>query len=154
MKYQISSVLLALALLFAACNPWDDHTALSDKNMAKNMVELIADQEDLSTFAAMLQQYGYDQTLADMSSCTVFAPVNAAWEGIDLNDSVLVKGILGSMITDLKIRSNDATFNGKILAINGKAVGFDADEKTFEGIQIVTADLAAANGLLHKVEAV
>lgn len=154
MKYQISSVLLALALLFAACNPWDDHTALSDKNMAKNMVELIADQEDLSTFAAMLQQYGYDQTLADMSSCTVFAPVNAAWEGIDLNDSVLVKGILGSMITDLKIRSNDATYNGKILAINGKAVGFDADEKTFEGIAILTADLAAANGMLHKVEAV
>lgn len=154
MKYQISSILLALALLFSACNPWADHTALSDENMGKNMVDLIADQEDLSTFAALLQQYGYDQTLADMSSCTVFAPVNEAWQGIDTQDSALVKGILGTMITNLKIRSNDANYSGKVLAINGKAVGFDAEEQTFEGIQITQPDLAAANGLLHKVNAV
>lgn len=155
MKYQhFTSVLLAIALLFAACNPWDEHTALGDKNLGKNMVDLIADQEELSTFAALLQQYGYDQTLADMSSCTVFAPVNAAWEGIDTNDSVLVKGILGSMITNLKIRSNDSTYTGKILAINGKAVSFDAAEKSFEGISIQTPDLAAANGMLHLMGAV
>ncbi len=155
MKYQhFYSLLLAVALLFAACNPWDEHTALSDKNMGKNMVDLISDQPDLSVFASLLRQYGYDKTLADMASCTVFAPENAAWEGIDKNDSATVCGILGTMITSLKIRSNDNAYSGQILAINGKAVDFDAKEGTFEGISIIALDLAASNGMLHKVKSV
>ncbi len=155
MRYKFNALLLALtALMLASCQPWNEHSQLSDSNMGKNMAELVAAQEDLSVFSSLLAQYGYDKTLADLPACTVFAPVNAAWDGIDTQDETLVKSILGTMICPSKIRSNDANFSGKILAYNGKAVSFDAEEKSFDGTPMLQEDFAASNGMLHKVAVV
>ncbi len=155
MRYKFNALLLALtALMLAACQPWNEHSQLSDSNMGKNMAELVAAQEDLSIFSSLLAQYGYDKTLADLPACTVFAPVNASWDGIDTQNETLVKSILGTMICPSKIRSNDVNFSGKILAYNGKAVSFDAEEKSFDGTPMLQMDLAASNGMLHKVAVV
>lgn len=151
-SYVLRLALVLLLLLPVACNPWKDHTALSDPDLGKDVMAVIREQSNLSTFARLLAEYGYAERLSDLSACTVFAPHNEAWSGLNTKDSLLMDGILGSMIIGLKFRAADSLYTGKILSLNGKSMEFDAANQRFETAQILEADILAANAYIHIVD--
>jgi hypothetical protein len=144
-----------IAMLFMiSCSEWDDHSALTEGNLKKNALEVIKGDQELTIFYDMLVKTGYDSVLTDCPACTVFAPVNSSWDGVDKNDTEVVKGIIGSMITLLKFRASDTKYSGRIFTVNGKSMTFDASEGKFEDATILTPDMLSSNAYIHKVDKV
>lgn len=147
-------LILITVLTVTSCNEWDDHSDITSDNIGKNALEVIKNDEDLSVFYELLLQTGYDSIVSESPACTIFAPVNAAWSGVDKSNQEIVKGIIGSMITSLKFRASDDKFSHKFFTINGKSMAYNAGEKVFEGAHITTADILSSNAFIHKVDKV
>jgi uncharacterized surface protein with fasciclin (FAS1) repeats len=75
-----AALLLLLAVSVASCTDVLDDYYQTGVNLkgTKNLYEFIQSQEDLSLFAEMLQETGYDTILSENQVYTVWAPTNDA----------------------------------------------------------------------------
>lgn len=156
MKNNKIKILVCSCLILCAygCNAWEEHIRPIDENVDIQAYEVIQSIPELSIYTQLLQKYGYDVLLSDLGSCTVFAPNNEAWQQIDVENEELVRSIISGMITSAKFRATDSLYTGKVLALNGKAVSFDAARKTYDRASIVKADIVAMNAYIHVVDKV
>ena len=106
-KYKVFGVGCSIlaALTLGACSDWDDHYEAETSLLPSQKMtlwETIKSNGELSQFASLLERVGYDKTLGEAQSYTIWAPKNNA-PGFDfttlsgLNDSVLLndEGISG-----------------------------------------------------------
>jgi uncharacterized surface protein with fasciclin (FAS1) repeats len=131
---------------------------------SKNIVELAAGTESLSTLVTAVKAAGLVETLQSAGPFTVFAPTNAAFaalpEGVlesllkpenkDKLVAVLTYHVIGAkvMSTDLKEGQKAKTVQGEEVMISLK------DGAKVNGANVASADIAASNGVVHVIDQV
>lgn len=148
-----TAVVAGLALALAGC---------ATTSTPVNLAESIAANPALSTLNGLVVKAGLADTLKTGGPFTVFAPTNDAFKAVpaatmaDLAQhpeklkAVLTYHIVPgkTMAADVK-NSNAKTVNGANVALS-KA----GDFVTIESGAVVTADLAATNGVVHTIDTV
>ncbi|GAO45166.1 fasciclin domain-containing protein [Flavihumibacter petaseus] len=155
---------LLLAAAFAAlaltrCSDDDDDpTPPQDKNIA----QVITDRDDFSTLEAAMVKGDMTATLSGAGPMTLFAPDNAAFDAAGITTTVLTAmsvdevenmlqyHLLGSRIDAASLPAGP---NAKVLTAQGDSlwVTRNANGTYVNGSLVEEADIAATNGLLHRI---
>lgn len=147
-----NSVIAASLIILSGCNDtWDDH--YSDKTSLEgtaSLLEEIKNDPELSTFFQMIQVAGYEEMLASSQTFTVWAPVNSALTDVDLTDTAAVSRTIANHVARFNISTATPDDEG-VKMLNGKLMYFSDGAISFGGIDLVSADIYATNGLLHKL---
>ncbi|MGJ3236342.1 fasciclin domain-containing protein [Marivirga sp.] len=136
----------------------------SVKAQDKNIVELAAGTESLSTLVTAVKAAGLVETLSGNGPFTVFAPTNEAFEALpegtlesllkpenkDQLVAVLTYHVIGAevMSSDLKEGQKAKTVQGEEVTISLK---YGA---SVNGAKVAKADVKASNGVVHVIDKV
>jgi uncharacterized surface protein with fasciclin (FAS1) repeats len=130
------------------------------------ITEVAAATPDLSTLVDALTTAELDDDLAGDGPFTVFAPVNSAFDalGADVVAALLQEGnrelltdILGyHVVPGAAVESGDLTDGQTVTTLQGEelTIGVSNGDVTVNGANVVTADVEAANGVVHLVDGV
>ncbi len=140
---------------------------LDAMGMQKSIADLAIETGDLSTLVSILSLSELEGILTaaadDTGSLTVFAPTNAAFQGVldalgltsieEIPESVLLDivryHIVGSVALSTDLQST--TYE----TLNGESVTVDLSSGvTVDGANVVIPDIQASNGVVHVVDAV
>jgi uncharacterized surface protein with fasciclin (FAS1) repeats len=157
MRINFRQSIFFLAIIFvlaAGCKKMtEDHNAVTDPSLKKNLLELIDENPSLSTFAGLLRKTGYDKELIASKGYTVFAPINSQLAALDpaiLNDVTRLKKFIGNHIAGQAYLTTAVTTTTRIGMLNGK---YNNMLRTIiEGVGITTADKYASNGILQVID--
>lgn len=154
-KTVLSIAVLVLGTFFTGCNEsaWDKHVNASEL-FEGTLMEAIDADPDLSVFAQLLRQTGYDNLLAASGSYTVFAPVNSAWSTVDTDNVDQLVKIIGSMIVYKTFFSDNPELYQVVTSLNGKNIFYNSESETFNGASITRGDIETANGALQVTDKV
>ena len=157
-----SGTALAVAGLLAltACGSSDDN---DDAPATATVVGVVEATADLSTLVTAIDAAGLETTLDRDGPFTVFAPTNAAFEALPdgvldallleenrtaLVDVIAYHVLSGTFTSDQLTDSQRPTFEGSTVAVTTEG-GLKVN-----GARVVEADLEAANGVVHTIDAV
>jgi hypothetical protein len=150
--YGMATLILSLTGL-ASCTDSSDHYRVSGEVASRiSLWETIVQQPELSTFASLLERYSYDRVLSSDHVYTVWAPVNESLSGIDLNDSVAATRLITTHIARYSFPASGVVAKyPEVYMLNAKKQTFVAggDVCTMGGIELLTKNKAAKNGILH-----
>jgi uncharacterized surface protein with fasciclin (FAS1) repeats len=130
------------------------------------ITEVAAATDDLSTLVTALTTAELDDDLAGDGPFTVFAPVNSAFDalGADVVAALLQEGnrqlltdILGyHVVPGAAVQSGDLTDGQTVTTLQGEelTIGVSGGDVTVNGANVITADVEAANGVVHLVDGV
>ena len=171
MKKMMAAIAAASVLLLAACGSdsstsdtaVDTSVATTDGVEAGTIVDVAVANPDFSTLVTALTAAGLVETLSGEGPFTVFAPTNAAFDALPAglleklllpeNKDVLV-AILTYHVVAGKVMAADVTA-GKVASVQGEEITFDtASGVMVNNAKVVTADIAASNGVVHVIDAV
>lgn len=149
----IASLTLVMALI-SCNNKFDEHYS-GDYTVRSNLnlIDYMKARGDLSMFLKVLQITGYEDTLKRSQSFTVFAPSNEALSGVDMEDTVELRLMIGNHLT-----SYTQTNPGEICGFNGKYLElFKVDARYYysnfsDDAIISESNLLAKNGIVHIVD--
>jgi uncharacterized surface protein with fasciclin (FAS1) repeats len=148
--------LLAVAIftiIISGCKKWDDHTAVNNQDLTKDLYTKMAEEPGLSKFAALVTQAGLDSLLKSSKNYTVWAPSNDALATLDpavSADINKLRSFVLNHISNLLYFTKDAQTSKRIGMLNGKYNNFLANK--FEDATITFADKYVKNGVLHVVD--
>src|SRR5579872_3848432 len=99
---------IILLLIFAtlaglSCKKWEDHVAVYNPALRNNLLQLITSDTSLSQFTSLLSKTGYDKVISSSRTYTVWAPRNAALQGLDpsvTGDPVKLKQFVANHIAN------------------------------------------------------
>ena len=141
-------VITLLAVSFAACDPWDDHTELNDPSLDDSVMDILKEHANLSIFVRVLEKTGYDSVLVRSQAFTVFAPTNIAWKDVDTSDIELMRSYVKNHIAFQSITlTNDVFTVNKVRMINGKYLS--VNERGIEGNFLSKWNLLTGHGVVH-----
>ena len=150
---RLLTVLIAGATLAAGCNKWDDHNAITDAALTKDLFQQISENAQLSKFAGLLTKTGYDKVIASSKTFTVFAPTDAALAALDAsitNDTAKLRMFVGNHIAGQSYYTTAATTKQRILMLSGKYNNMLA--QNIEGALITGADKSSKNGVVQVID--
>jgi uncharacterized surface protein with fasciclin (FAS1) repeats len=136
-----------------------------EKAPMKTIVQVAAEAGTFNTLVAAVKAAGLAETLQGPGPFTVFAPTDAAFaklpagtvEGL-LADKEKLASILTYHVLSGKVAAADIikTNGAKPTTVNGQPLDIVVrDGKVFvNGAQVVTADVAASNGVIHIIDSV
>lgn len=156
MNKNIYLVLLSFALsglFITGCKKWDDHNALTDASVGKNLFEQISENPDLSKFAELVTKSGYDTVLASSKTFTVFAPSNAALASLDpalVADAAKLRAFVGNHITNQLYQTTTTSGQVRLQMLSGKYNNLQG--QMFDDANITTANKYAKNGFLQVLD--
>ena len=131
----------------------------------KNIVQVAIEAGSFNTLVAAVKAAGLVETLSGPGPFTVFAPTDAAFAKLPagtvealLADKAKLTSILtyhvvsGKVMAADLVKSNGATPN----TVNGLPLDIVVrDAKVYvNGVQVITADVQASNGVIHIIDAV
>jgi len=132
---------------------------------SKDIVDLAAGNENLSTLVAAVKAGGLVETLKSDGPFTVFAPTNEAFAALPEgtlemllmpeNKDKLV-AILTYHVVAGKVMSSDLSNGQKAATVQGESVMVDISygNVKISGAKVVAADVAASNGVVHVIDKV
>jgi uncharacterized surface protein with fasciclin (FAS1) repeats len=99
MRFKKEYGLLAVifAIMISGCKKWEDHTAINNQDLTKDLYTVIKNEPTLSRFAALVTQAGLDTLLSSSKTFTVWAPSNDALSTLDpaiANDASKLRSFL------------------------------------------------------------
>lgn len=151
---QFSMLFLAGALALAGCKKMtDEHNAVTDPQLGKNLMDLINENPDLSSFAGYLKQTGLDKELISSKSFTVFAPTNSQLVGVDnsiLTSASRLKQFISNHIAGEQLRTTAVTTTRRVQMLSGKYNNMLG--AVIEGVAITAANKYASNGTLQVID--
>jgi uncharacterized surface protein with fasciclin (FAS1) repeats len=178
---RLIALLFAGALLFTACSEDDDGDESSDTTEeestdttaaeeeaapedAGTIVDIAAGDEQFSTLVTAVTEAELAETLSGEGPYTVFAPTNEAFEALPAGtlDELLADptGALADVLTyhvvEGAVLSGDLT-TGEVPTVNGATLDVvvnDDGTVTVNGVNVVTADIEASNGVIHVIDGV
>lgn len=112
----------------------------------------IKSRPELSIFSDMLVKTGYDKRL---NALTIWAPVNSALYGIDLNNMDLIRQIVRSHISNSIITTNSILNNRlKIKMLDNKYLEYlsTGTQYTLDGKKILQSNIRVAGGIIHTLD--
>ena len=137
---------------------WDNHYEDLDSRLESNILSILSEDPEYSTFVKYLNQTGYSNQLNTAQAYTVWAPNNAAFEQVPnevINNPDLLKELIGNHIS---LFSYNTSSNEEVLVkmFNNKYVEFlnTNEGSTFGGVDVVEKDLLASNGIVHTIDEV
>ena len=158
------AVVACSALLAMSCTDYLDYNTVpeaTDPAADKTLWENIAENENLTDFAAILKSMGYDEVLNAAHTYTVWAPMNGSFNVEELNQmdaSKVERQFLKNAIADYAHRETDINdtvvymLNGKLVKFTNKNTGMLA----FDGKEILPNEALPSvfnypctNGLLY-----
>jgi uncharacterized surface protein with fasciclin (FAS1) repeats len=165
-KMAVLSVAGVLLASTTATAQMADHSAMkTDKKMANTIVDVAVANGSFTTLVAALKAADLVGALQGPGPFTVFAPTDAAFAKLPagtvealLKDPVKLGAILKYHVLSGKVMAGDvikgngakpATLNGAALDIVVKS-----GKVYVNGAQVVIADVAASNGVIHVIDAV
>ena len=136
-----------------------------EKKTMKNIVQVAVEAGSFNTLVAAVKAAGLAETLQGPGPFTVFAPTDAAFAKLPagtvealLADKEKLASILTYHVVSGKVMAGDIVkANGaKPTTVNGQALDIVlTDGKVYvNGAQVVTADIAASNGVIHVIDTV
>jgi uncharacterized surface protein with fasciclin (FAS1) repeats len=143
----------ACALLCFACRDdrWEEHTRATEKGVNLTLPAVIQENPDWSAFYQALTVTGYDSVLNGASGFTVFVPSNAAWAGVEMDDTAALASIVAYHIAcERRLASDSALRNMQM--INGKRLRYR--NQRLSGAQITAPDCVASNGVVHGIDTI
>jgi uncharacterized surface protein with fasciclin (FAS1) repeats len=159
--YRSATVILVLAAagLIDSCNlndEWDKNYENAPDQTGENVLTMIAENENYSTFYNALVENGYETLLSKNQYFTVFVPINSAFEGLPEYTEEEWIGILGFHILYTKLMSHEFA-NLDLLTTIGKFLnmkkGSNSEVKIFEStINLDKADNYCRNGVIHEID--
>jgi uncharacterized surface protein with fasciclin (FAS1) repeats len=155
MRFKKDCLLLAVIFItaFSGCKKWEDHTALNNQDLTKDLYTAIKEEPTLSRFAELITQAGLDSLLKSSKSFTVWAPSNSALNSLDpaipADTAKLRKFVLNHISYELYF-TRDAQITKRIGMLNGKYNNFLTNK--FEDATITSADKYVKNGVLHTID--
>lgn len=137
--------------------------AFADHHAGADIVDTAVEAGSFSTLVTAVQAAGLEETLRGEGPFTVFAPTDAAFaalpegtlEGL-LEDPEALAGILTYHVVPGEVMSGDLSDGMTAETVNGESVeiGVDMGAVTVDGANVVQADVAASNGVIHVIDAV
>jgi transforming growth factor-beta-induced protein len=130
----------------------------SDIEFPGDVADAIAAYPSLSALAeatANAEEGDVAAALAGAGPFTLFAPTNAAFEGVDTSadlSAVLLFHAVGSAYYSDDIAALEGVT--EVESLNGADLSIDPEELTVEGAAILRADLRTSNGVIHVVDEV
>jgi uncharacterized surface protein with fasciclin (FAS1) repeats len=130
------------------------------------VLDLAAQQKNLSTFVAAVHTAGLDETLRAAGPVTVYAPTDEAFARIPaaeraalLADPVRLRTILlGHVVKDtVMMRDGDSSISsGSVTNAAGREIGFalDGNRTTVGGAHLIQSDMRADNGCVNTIDRV
>jgi transforming growth factor-beta-induced protein len=148
--------LLALAIGVAGCED------VSTPAAELNLVETAAEAGQFGTLLAAAEAAGLVSTLAEGGPFTVFAPTDAAFAALPegalealLADTELLKSILLYHVVPGRILAADLVDGQVVTTAEGRPVRVTlGGGARVNGVNIVTTDVTASNGVIHVIDAV
>ncbi|MDX1646560.1 MAG: fasciclin domain-containing protein [Longimicrobiales bacterium] len=157
---RLSAVLLAATALVAC----DDDDDISQTPQPTNISATAAATGDLSTLASALDRAGLVSTLEGPGPFTVFAPTDAAFDGVDAdvlaglleegNAELLSRVLTFHVVSGTAAFSSDLSDGQTVTTAEGGelTIGIDGSSVTVNGANVVTADIEATNGVIHVID--
>ena len=152
----------------------DTATDSTDAAAPQTIVDIAAGNADFSTLVSLVTAAGLAETLAGEGPFTVLAPTNAAFEALAEKMGVTIEELSATLTGDvegLKTVLTSHVIAGKVMAADTAALnGMEADMLSGEKVKVVsadgvvsftigtstatvvTADVEAANGVIHIVD--
>lgn len=148
-------VLLPAVALLAAC-------ASTTNQAPASVAETIARDPQLSTLNALVVKAGLSDTLKAAGPYTVFAPTNEAFAAVPAKtldelgkDPARLKSVLTYHVLPAKVDARSVQpGNAKTVEGGNLALSRAGEFVTVEEAMVQTADIAATNGVVHKVDRV
>ncbi|TWO71977.1 fasciclin domain-containing protein [Caenimonas sedimenti] len=148
-------LLVPVAALLAACATQPAATPVS-------VADTIAHDPQLSTLNSLVVKAGLTDTLKAAGPYTVFAPTNAAFSAVpaktleDLGkDPARLKAVLSYHVLPMKVMAAEVKpGNAKTAEGANVALARAGEFVTVEEAMVEKADIAATNGVVHKVDRV
>ena len=164
-----AAVAVVLALTLSACGSDKEETmeAVAEETTEATTVGTIVDVAsgagNFGTLVAAVTAAELVETLSGEGPFTVFAPTDEAFAALPAgvvdalllpeNKAVLVQ-ILTYHVVSGKVMAADVT-DSDVATVEGQTVKLStADGVTVNGAKVVTADVAASNGVIHAIDAV
>lgn len=179
--FRLLALLFAGALVLAACSDDDgddessdtteessDTTAAEEEEAssedAGTIVDIAAGDEQFSTLVEAVTAADLAETLSGEGPFTVFAPTNDAFAALPegtldellADPSGALTDVLTYHVVDGAVLSSDLT-TGEVPTLNGATLDVvvnDDGTVTVNGVNVVTADIEASNGVIHVIDGV
>ncbi|GAB3904992.1 fasciclin domain-containing protein [Mucilaginibacter boryungensis] len=153
-KYKYLFIGLLLVVVASACKKqWDQRNAITDQQLNVNLLQQIQANPNLSTFAGYLAKIGYDKLLSSTKTFTVWAPTNAALQGIDpaiVSDTARLHKFVANHIANQTYLTGNIQGSLRVRNLNGKNLTFTTT--TVEDANITLANQYVNNGVLHIID--
>jgi hypothetical protein len=155
-KYSILCITSAVLLAgLPSCSDTFDAHYSEEAGVAPTLTlwQLIEQDANLSDFAGMLRKTGYDALLSGTQSFTVWAPVNEALAGVDMDDEGKLKDIVLTHIARFKYPAGSER-ETIAFTLNRKQIHFacDGERYTMDGSELAGINHLAGNGILHTLK--
>lgn len=163
LKYKVfgAGCSLMAALALGACSDWDDHYDAETSLLPSQKVSLwesIKSNTELSQFSELLEKVGYDKTLSEAQSFTIWAPKNGA-TGFDfatlstLKDSVLLNEFVKNHISRANTLVTGQLTDQRVFMLNKKVMYLNGNSTyKIQDINLTTPNIATGNGTLHLLD--
>ncbi len=132
--------------------------------MKKNIVEIAIENGNFNTLVAALKKADLVDTLLGEGPFTVFAPTDEAFKKLLTEMEINAEDLLGNpQLSEIllyhvlsgKVMSSDLNDGMEAKTVNGKAIKVSLKDGAFiNKSKIVTADIDAANGVIHVIDTV
>ena len=154
------ALFLSASLVLTGCDDDDDDGGMGTMP-DQTITELAANNSDLSTLVSALQQAGLADDLNGSGPFTVFAPTNAAFNGIDADeltsdDALLEEVLQYHVVAGQEIAAGDIQDGQTVETLQGETLEFSVNNGTVRvnGATVQTPDVQASNGVVHTIDGV
>ena len=160
-----AAVAVAIALTLSACGSDSEETMeeTTEVTAPGTIVDVAVGAGSFSTLVAAVTAADLVETLSGEGPFTVFAPTDDAFAALPAGvlDALLLpenKALLAQILTyhvvSGMVMAADVT-DGDVATVEGQNVTLStASGVTVNGANVVTADVAASNGVIHAIDAV
>lgn len=148
--FSVAVSLSLFAILNVSCSEWNDHYGDVDGTEGSNLMQLLEKDANISVFASLVKQSGYDKTLSSSQSYTVFAPTNDALKGFDVSNPDSVLRLVKNHIARFTHPTSTPVSMG-VKMVNGKVYFFDSPSSFSSSPFSSVTNERAQNGILHEM---
>ena len=172
-RFSLIALIAVFALIVAACSSDTEDTTTTTAPAEEEMVDttvldLAVEAGQFSVLIAAIEAAGLDQTLEGEGPFTVLAPTDAAFEaalealGLTAEEllanpalaDILLYHVLGQAADSSAVAALDGS---SVATVQGEEISITVDSGTIfinETAEVVSADLAADNGIVHVINQV
>lgn len=157
---RLATIAIPVALATAAVLGFNSADAVPSEAQGKTIVDVAVGTGAHNTLVAAVKAAGYVELLSGSDELTVFAPTDRAFSALEsgLVESLLEKRnlatlqeVLGYHVVAGRMTAADIIRETELRTLSGQRVTVDvrADGVFIGGAKVVTADVAADNGIVH-----